>query len=190
MTATPSAPQDAAYLQKIAQEIEATAKWAEEGLGPLPADQLNRRPAPDKWSAAECLQHLIITNRLYLPQLEAIVAGQYDPAPWHRLHGVGRYMGRYMLRYIDPHSTKPLPAPKIFLPSTSSLSPDVVLEFVQQQREVVLPLVERMQGIDLDRTMVHSPASSLLFYPLRDTLRMLYLHNARHLLQAQRAVLA
>jgi hypothetical protein len=43
----------------------------------LPADMLTRRPAPGEWSAMECLQHLVDTERMVFPvRLQALLAGR------------------------------------------------------------------------------------------------------------------
>lgn len=46
-----------------------------------PADGLGRRPGPDRWSAAEVLDHLVLIDDLYARELEALVrrarAGDY-----------------------------------------------------------------------------------------------------------------
>ena len=47
----------------------------------LPADLLTRRPAPGEWSALECLQHLIDTERAVFPvRIAAFLAGRDFPA--------------------------------------------------------------------------------------------------------------
>ena len=46
----------------------------------LPADLLARRPAPGEWSAIECLQHVIATERGVMPlRVRAFLAGQDFP---------------------------------------------------------------------------------------------------------------
>jgi hypothetical protein len=43
----------------------------------LSADMLIHRPAPGEWSAMECLQHLVDTERLVFPsRLQALLAGR------------------------------------------------------------------------------------------------------------------
>jgi hypothetical protein len=49
----------------------------------LPADWLERRPAPSEWSAVECLQHLIDTERVYQYRVKCFLEGSdfssFDP---------------------------------------------------------------------------------------------------------------
>ena len=74
MTVPPSSSE---YLKVLRSELEELVGTVEERLAPLDNDALLRRPAPDSWSVAECLAHLIATkggcNRS---------KGFKDPAQW------------------------------------------------------------------------------------------------------------
>ena len=36
----------------------------------LSESQINWKPSPENWSIAECVDHLIVTNKLYLKEFE------------------------------------------------------------------------------------------------------------------------
>jgi hypothetical protein len=68
-----------------ARSVMATtvARW-EHLVASVPPDVLERRPAPGEWSAAECLAHLLFTERhLFSVRLRNLLAGEdivpYDP---------------------------------------------------------------------------------------------------------------
>ncbi len=47
----------------------------------LPADLLARAPAPNEWSALDCLRHLLDTEQIVFPvRVQALLAGQPIPA--------------------------------------------------------------------------------------------------------------
>jgi hypothetical protein len=46
----------------------------------LPADLLTRRPAPAEWSATECLQHLIDTERIFQFRVKCFLESKDFPA--------------------------------------------------------------------------------------------------------------
>jgi hypothetical protein len=46
----------------------------------LPVDLLNRRPAPSEWSAMECLQHLVDTERIFQFRVKCFLDGVDFPA--------------------------------------------------------------------------------------------------------------
>ncbi len=47
--------------------------------GSLPADLLTRRPSPAEWSAAECLQHMIDTERIFQFRIECFLESKDFP---------------------------------------------------------------------------------------------------------------
>jgi hypothetical protein len=46
----------------------------------LPADLMSRRPAPSEWSAVECLQHMIDTERVFQFRVKCFLDGIDFPA--------------------------------------------------------------------------------------------------------------
>ena len=46
----------------------------------LPADLLLRRPAPSEWSAVECLQHMLDTERIFQFRVKCFLDGKDFPA--------------------------------------------------------------------------------------------------------------
>ena len=45
----------------------------------LSAGQLNWKPAPDEWSIAQCFDHLVVSERPFVPIFEDIRAGRRRP---------------------------------------------------------------------------------------------------------------
>ena len=61
----------------------------------LPAELVSQPPAPGEWSALECLQHLVDTERwVFHVRIQALLAGQdfpaFDPARQGTKPGAGR----------------------------------------------------------------------------------------------------
>ena len=46
----------------------------------LPLELLSQAPAPGQWSALECLQHLIDTERIFRFRLQCLLEGKDFPA--------------------------------------------------------------------------------------------------------------
>ena len=72
-------------MLEAARSVMATtvARW-EHLVASVPADVLERPPAPGEWSAAQCLAHLLFTERhLFSVRLRNLLAGEdivpYDP---------------------------------------------------------------------------------------------------------------
>ena len=52
----------------IAAETKAT-------FGRLTPTQLNWKPSAERWSVAQCFDHLLTTNKGYFPPIEGVIAG-------------------------------------------------------------------------------------------------------------------
>ncbi len=52
-------------LRSVHEELEAVKQQTAELVRGLSEEQLAWRPAPDKWSIADCLAHLNVVNRDY-----------------------------------------------------------------------------------------------------------------------------
>src|SRR4029434_5344758 len=51
-------------------QVEASRAWFSRRVLPLSVEQLRWRPGPQRWSIAECLDHLNITLGFYLPKID------------------------------------------------------------------------------------------------------------------------
>jgi hypothetical protein len=67
-------------IEQVRSMLVATPdRW--QGLSQaLPADLLNRRPATSEWSAVECLQHIIDTERIFQFRVKCFLEGADFPA--------------------------------------------------------------------------------------------------------------
>jgi hypothetical protein len=61
------------YLAETRERLLRTTR----GLTP---EQLDYKPAPDRWSVAENLEHLTIAERMIFPRVEESLQGSFDPA--------------------------------------------------------------------------------------------------------------
>lgn len=126
----------------------------------LSADVLTRRPAPGEWSAIECLQHLVDTERLVFPvRLQALLAGRdfeaFNP---------------------DAQGTA---AAEIQTPA------DLAAEFARY-RSANLTALAQVTDLDLPRTARHS---ELGVVTLAEFLHGWAAHDLNHTVQAERAMM-
>jgi arginine decarboxylase len=59
----------------IIAEVREVSDEADRLFGQLTSAQLNWKPAPDSWSVAQCLEHLIAMNADFFPAFDAITRG-------------------------------------------------------------------------------------------------------------------
>ncbi len=140
--------------------------------------QLMWRPAPEKWSIAECFEHLITLNGLYFPLLsDAIDAAPTSSESAYR----PGWFERMFVRAVGP-SGRAVRTSRVFTPP--SASPSAPERFCDAQ-DTLVELLDRAHGRDLRRVKVTSPALSLLRLRADAALEMVVAHERRHLNQAR-----
>ena len=153
-------------------------------FGRLTPAQLNWKPSAERWSVAQCFDHLITSNKGYLPIIDAVLAGRKQTF-WERVPLVPGLGGKLLIKSLDPASTRKLKAPKNFQPAESDIDAAVISNFVAQQTKIV----EKMKAtahLDLEKIVITSPALAAITYSLMDAYRIIVVHEHRHFQQAKR----
>lgn len=174
-------------LQEIHTEIDAVARDAEAIFGRLTARQLNWKPAPDRWSVAQCFDHLIVINRLMLDGMARALEPSTPKAFVERVPGLPRLAGKFMIRSLSPTNPRRLPVPAPAAPSTSDLGSDVIGQFVAAQ-SATRERIESFEHRDLARITMVSPFASVVAYSVLDACRIIVAHERRHFEQARRVM--
>ncbi len=170
-------------------EFERLAGEADALVAPLTEAQFNWRPAPDRWSIAECIDHLNVTARQYLPQLDESIAeglrrGLYGHGPFtHDL------IGRLFVRTMEPPARIRISTPESFKPVELRSRSEIMAGFRAYQVQFIDRL-RQASGLDLRRAKVGSPASRWIKMSLNSAFALMVAHERRHLWQAQRVMAA
>lgn len=150
----------------------------------LTAEQLLARPAPDKWSIAECVAHLNVTA-LTVQHLmaKAIARGKLEKKFGSGPFSIGP-KGRLLIWIAEPPPKFRIPAPKSVRPPARIEDPLQLLPaFLKTQDEWERLLCEQ-QGLHLGKIKIGSLTS-----PFRTRLAAavpwMMAHQRRHLLQAE-----
>lgn len=180
----------AAGIERVVRRLDTVTRDVEASFGALTGDQLNWAPGPRRWSVAQCLDHLMTTNALYFPLLDAVRDGRYAAGFWARVSPLSGFFGRFLIRSLDPSNAKPMKTTARAEPSRSTLPADTVSRFLAHQRE----LSDRLRGIpatlDVATTMMASPLMGFVTYSLADCVEIIAVHEERHLGQARRVLQA
>lgn len=172
-------------LQEAKTATLAILKIAEEHFAPLSSEALNQKPSPQKWSIAECLEHLNYYfdyyNKRTKTAIEHAQAKQWTEVPTF----TSTWLGKKSIESVDPNNAKASKTPKALNPSLSSVQPDVVLRFIAAQKEF-LDLIESAQKINLNKAKVRIEVFKLLKLRLGDLFLFMIAHNQRHCNQALR----
>jgi uncharacterized damage-inducible protein DinB len=163
-------------LQTIQKGEQAKEKVQKEFSG-ISSEQINWKPAPNSWSIAECLQHLIISDSSYFPALKKITTGNYQMTFWEKFSPFTRLWGSFFI--------KKMKAPRVFQPPAEKKDLQLLARY-NENLDIFLGYIAKCEAIDLDRTIITSPAIGMVTYSLRDTLSFLIQHEHRHINQAIR----
>lgn len=149
-------------LQGLRKQIVAIQYKAANRFGEKADAVLQHTPAPDKWSAIQCLEHLNTYGRYYLPELEkAIVAAESNnsqPETAFKSSWLGAYFTRLMQPAADGQLRSKMKSPKGHIPAGS---PDVatVLEAFREQQQQLEALLLRAEKINIRRHKVPTSLS-------------------------------
>ena len=155
--------------------------------------RLLRQPAPNKWSLAQCLEHLNSYGRYYLPEIEKVIETAKHKN-WCAKEGftpgwLGDYFTKMMMPDTKEKKMKKMSAPKNHTPAATLDSDKVLSEFIDQQ-EKILSLLEEARKVDIGKAKVPISIAKFVKLKLGDTFRFLIMHNYRHVLQGERALAA
>jgi DinB superfamily len=172
-------------LDTLLRDAKQIADDARASFGAMSPAQLNWKPSAERWSIAQCFDHLMTSNRGYFPIMESVRDGKKQHTFWTRLPVLPGLAGKLLLKSLDPASTRKLKAPKNFQPAQSDISASIIDDFVAQQEQ----LIEGMKStsdLDLEKIVITSPALSFVAYSLMDAYRVIVTHERRHFQQAER----
>ena len=174
------------------RQFDQLADDADALVAPLSDEQFSwQPPAPTEgipsWSIAQCIDHLNVTARLYLPQLDegianAIRQGQYAEGPFTYW-----WLARMFVRMLEPPPRFRMKAPPSFQPPPSRTRREIMAAFRAYQVQYVDRL-RQANGLDLARARVRSPAASWISMPLGTGFAGMTAHERRHLWQARKVI--
>jgi len=169
------------------RQFQQIARDADDFVAPLSDLQFAWQPSADTWSVAQCIEHLNVTARVYLPKLDEAIAdairrGLYGSGPFHY-----SLLGRWFTRLQEPPPRFKLRAPNAFTPPAPRTRAEIMAAFKAYQVQYVDRL-RQANGLDLARARVSSPASRWLRMSLGSGFAVMAAHERRHLWQAAQVI--
>jgi hypothetical protein len=170
-------------------QFEGLAAEADALVAPLTDEQFTWQPSPRSWSVAQCIDHLNVTARMYLPRLdegiaEAIRRGLYGEGPFAH-----DFVGKLFVRTMEPPPRLKVKAPTAFQPAPLRSRSEIMAAFRAYQVQFVDRL-RQASGLDLRRAKVVSPASAWIKMSLNSGFALMAAHERRHLWQARQLIAA
>jgi hypothetical protein len=172
-------------IDSVVNQADAIAREAREVFGSLTKEQLNWKPSAERWSVAQCFDHLITSNSGYLPIVDSVLKGQKQSSVWQKLPFLPGLWGKMLIKSLDPAQTRKMKAPKRFEPAQSDVSGSIINDFAAQQQQLI-EKIKATSNLDVERIVITSPAASFVTYSLMDAYRIIVVHERRHFQQAQR----
>ncbi len=180
---TARAPQ----LTRIEAELTEAWRRAHVLCDPLDQEDWTRRPVPGEWSVGECLIHLNLTSRAFLPLIQAAIARGREL----RLLGDGPYrrdfVGWLLSHIIEPPVRLRTKTTAPFVPRDLEPKADVMDTFDHLHGELIGCLGEA-NGLDLGRLRIVSPFDRRIKYNLYSCLSIIPAHQRLHLQQAEEVI--
>ena len=175
-------------LEAFRTEFEALSSDVGAMVDPLTDAQFTWSPSADAWSIGQCIEHLNVTARAYLPALDegiasAIRSGVYGTGPFSY-----NVLGRLMVRSMEPPPFFRFKAPAIFRPPATPQGLRTRSEIMAGFRGFQVQYMDRLRqanGVDLAKAKVVSPANRLLHISLGSGFALQIAHERRHVWQAR-----
>jgi len=173
-------------LQKFLSEAPLLIDTANKQFNDLSETQINWKPSEEKWSIGECIDHLVVTHKLYNSKIKEV-------QPLIKDCGDGSFKfkhtfsGRTILKYVDPNSTTRTKTFKLFKPSMRQIDTDFIRSFCEEV-ETMISFAEKLRGVDLTKLKISSPVTKLLRMNVGDALLINLYHDKRHLNQAEKII--
>lgn len=173
-------PELAGYIDRI----NAIRSEVDQLCSSLSERQFFWQPAPNVWSVAHCIDHLIVTADAMIPPLMAAIArakarGRLSPGPFK--YG---FVGKWLHDQLSTPPLRKFKAPPNFQPTCKRSQAELRRDFDDRQDQIVAVMHEA-NGVDLASTRMRSPAAKFLYYQIGIGLALFPQHERRHLWQAQ-----
>jgi len=179
-------------LAKVLESLESAQKKLRTLSDGVSEAAWNKHPAPDAWSAADCVEHLNLTSRAYVPRLrEALDRARLlgrPPTTRYYLDVAGRVMAFMMrpMKHIGRFKIGRVKTTGPFTPRGGQSREQLLSEFVRLQSDL-MTIVRSADGVPIDKVKIQSPFGNLR-YNAYSALEIVAQHQHRHLQQAEEAV--
>ena len=171
-------------LQKFLGEAPLLIHNANKQFSGLSEAQINWKPSEEKWSIGECIDHLVVTHKLYNSKIKEHqrLFEDFGEGSFKFKH---TFSGRMILKYVDPNSTTRSKTFKVFKPTMRQINTNIIRSFCEEV-ESMISFAEKLHGVDLRKIKISSPLTKLLRMNVGDVLLINLYHDKRHLNQAEK----
>lgn len=172
-------------FQQWSRRLQASCVRARVVTKDLSESQLNWKASPDSWSIGQCLEHMTVGVEEYLAPLRPALQDAHQRIEADMLEPKHSLMGKQIVKAISPQITRTMNAPKIFAPTSSTVSEQCIERFLSAHKELE-DIISSAEGLDTNRIRMSSPVAWFIRINITDAFEILVAHAERHLNQAER----
>jgi hypothetical protein len=175
-------------LENLIAQLNAADKDATALVRSLSPRQSSWAPSRSRWSVLQCLEHISVSVRLYLPRINKAIdtgweGGITSPGPYHY-----RRFEEWLIRTLEPPYKFKAKTAAPYQPPGTAQPDDVLADFIRTH-DVLREAIRRSDGLDLGRIRFRHPHAFFLVFSLGGSFRVLSGHARRHLWQARQVTL-
>ena len=172
------------WFTRLAAELDAADARAMSLVNRLAPEQLNWKADARSWSVGQCLEHLCLSNEVYVSPMTEALANAPKGAAEEITPG---WFGRWFIRsYIDPATQrKRARAPRTATPASSRFDHSIAKRFIASN-DAMRAVMARAREIDVNRVRFRNPYVPVIRFTIGTGLLIVARHNHRHLGQAER----
>lgn len=178
------------FLNVRESEIQQLTDTVKKEFLPLSIEVLNKKPAANKWSIAECLQHLNLTMDVYVTQMLDVIKKK-DQFPSTSDEFNLSFMGRMGVKAMQPKEGQKISYTmktfKVLNPEVASSEYDPLAKFLEYQ-DHLLSVTSSLRHMSLTKPKITTIVGPLFKLSIGDALHFMIAHNQRHILQAQKVL--
>jgi uncharacterized damage-inducible protein DinB len=176
---------DEAFINRTIQRGREAREKVLRNFSDLTVKQFNWKSSPDSWSIAECLEHLVISDRAYFSDLQKIMNGQYSMTFWEKYSPFTALLGKMFKDQLQEEPKRKTKTHRKLTPQLSKKNLEFIREYTANL-DTFLNYISNCRHADIDETIITSPTIKIITYNLRDALQFLVEHEHRHINQGIR----
>jgi uncharacterized damage-inducible protein DinB len=173
------------FIENISMDVRSILKETEV-LKSLSVDQLNKQPSNNGWSIGQCLQHMNVYSRHYIPAIEtALTRAKSEESGKFSSGWLGGYFANLMKTDSNGIVKSKMKSPKNAEPSVVPDSGAELIEFISHQHHL-LNILDIAQNVNLGNERVPTSLSRFIRLKIGDTFSFFVEHEKRHMAQIGR----
>lgn len=175
------------HIQESKIALEQVISDVKEVLESMDEEALNILEGPGKWSILQCLKHMSLSIRVYVENIENVLASKKHNTPSQEFKS--HWKGDMFTKMISPQSGGEIKSKmktfKTMNPVNKLDSNKTIEEFFFLHQQFI-GLIENSENYNLNRVKVNTALGPLVKLRLGDAFRFIIGHAQRHVLQLKR----